>query len=60
MKRKLEPASMVEIHKIQERIHEETKHMSPREKVACFRRARKELVLTDLVGGQKRKGAWRS
>lgn len=57
MKRRPEPAAMAEIHKIQERIHEETKHMSIREKVAYFRRARKELGLTDLVARHKRKRA---
>jgi hypothetical protein len=57
MKRKPEPARMAEIHKIQERIHEETKHMSIREKVAYYRRARKELGLTTLAPRQKRRTA---
>jgi hypothetical protein len=48
---------MAEIHRIQERIHEETKHMSIRETVAYFRRARKELGLPDLAARQKRKKA---
>ncbi len=57
MKRRTEPARMAEIHKIQERIHEETKHMSVREKVAYFRRARKESGLANLAPRQKRKTA---
>ena len=57
MKKRVEPARMAEIHKIQERIHEETKHMSIQEKVAYYRRARKELGLTTLAPRQKRKTA---
>ncbi len=54
MKQKPEPVAMAEIHKVQERIYKETKHMSTREKLAYFRRARKELGLADLVARHKR------
>jgi len=57
MRKKPEPAPMAEIHKIQVQIYEETKHMSIREKVAYYRRARKELGLTTLAPRQKRKTA---
>jgi hypothetical protein len=46
---------MAEIHEIQERIYEETKHISTREKVAYFRSARKESGLTVLVTRRKQK-----
>jgi hypothetical protein len=57
MKRKPEPAPMAEIHKIQAKIHEETKGMSIREELAYYRRARKELGLEGLPAHRKRKTA---
>jgi hypothetical protein len=57
MKRKPEPAAMAEIHKIQVKIHEETKGMSIKEELAYYRRARKELGLEGLSIRRKRKTA---
>ena len=57
MGRKTEPRAMAEIHKIQEKIYEETKHMSTREKLAYFRRARKELGLVPREPKQRRRTA---
>jgi predicted neutral ceramidase superfamily lipid hydrolase len=34
-----EPEAMREIHKIQEKIHEETKHMTPKEYIKYIHRA---------------------
>ena len=57
MKGKPEPAPMAEIHRIQRRIHEETKGMSIRETLAYFRRARRELGLEGLAVRKRRKTA---
>ena len=57
MGRKTEPRAMAEIHKIQAAIYEETKQMSRREKLAFFRRARKELGLVSLESKRRRRTA---
>lgn len=57
MGRKTEPRAMAEIHRIQVKIYEETKHMSTQEKLAYFRRARKELGLAARVPKQRRRSA---
>ena len=38
-----EPAPMREIHEIQEKIYEETKHMTPEEQIAYIRKGAEEF-----------------
>lgn len=57
MRRKTEPTPMSAIHKIQAAIHDETKGMTVKEKVAYYRRARKELGIAVAADRHRRKTA---
>ena len=57
MKRKIEPTPMTAVHRIQAAIHDEIKRLTVKEKVAYYRRARKELSIAVESERERRKSA---